>query len=91
MLHPTLPGGSAAPNNLRDVPVHWFGLYHAFRDGSRGGDPVEDTAAERAPAYGSPADRNTRTGRWNPGEDPITNFMDYTTIRVGRVHRWTRI
>jgi hypothetical protein len=59
---------------------HWLGLEHTFGPGdgscSRPGDKIKDTPTEAEPQFFC-KQRDSCVGANNPGDDPITNFMDY--------------
>jgi hypothetical protein len=57
---------------------HWLGLDHTFGSGgcTHPGDYIKDTPVEAVPQFFC-APRDSCTGAPFPGEDPITNFMDY--------------
>ena len=58
---------------------HWLGLDHTFGAGNgctQPGDKIKDTPTEAVPQFYC-AQRNSCVGAPFPGDDPITNFMDY--------------
>jgi hypothetical protein len=57
---------------------HWLGLDHTFANGgcSGAGDKIKDTPTEAEPQFFC-VTRDSCVGPTNPGDDPITNFMDY--------------
>ena len=58
---------------------HWLGLEHTFGPGNgctTPGDKIKDTATEAEPQFFC-QQRDSCVGSPFPGDDPITNFMDY--------------
>jgi hypothetical protein len=57
---------------------HWLGLDHTFASGGclTPGDKVKDTPTEAEPQFFC-VQRDSCVGAPFPGDDPITNFMDY--------------
>jgi hypothetical protein len=81
MRHRFLPLGKASNRQrvAHPIAVGSEPRFPARFDGGCGakGDGIDDTPAERVPAYYCAA-RDTCPGRARPGSDPIRNYMDYT-------------
>ena len=60
---------------------HWFGMLHTFQDNTcsptDGGDYIDDTPQEGTSTSGCPTGKDSCPG--DPGLDPISNYMDYST------------
>jgi hypothetical protein len=111
VLNLTMPGGGieipaedepdgiinySGGDTLTHEVGHWLGLEHTFEGGcSLKNDRVLDTPAEAEPQVVC-VRRDSCTGRWFPGTDPIHNFMDYVDddcmnhFTPGQVHRMRR-
>ncbi|SIO88409.1 Gll1663 protein [Nocardiopsis sp. JB363] len=81
IAHDTLPGGDRENFNEGHTGTHevghWLGLFHTFQNGCESpGDYIDDTPYEREAASGCPEGRDTCPER--QGEDPVTNFMNYS-------------
>ena len=82
----TLPTGPMAGYNMGMTAVHetghWLGLLHTFEgySCSGNGDFVADTPEEAQSTDGCPTSPAKNTcGSVRSGDDPIHNFMDYST------------
>ncbi|KAF2836915.1 zincin [Patellaria atrata CBS 101060] len=81
----TMPNGTVLGYNLGKTAVHetghWLGLLHTFEGYSCDGDGdfISDTPFQRVSTDGCPTKPVKDTCVDLPGEDPIHNFMDYST------------
>jgi hypothetical protein len=84
VLASSMTGGPFTGYNLGGTTVHeighWFGLLHPFQgetcDLNDPGDYVGDTPQESSPTSGCPIGKDSCPN--SLGQDPISNFMDYS-------------
>ncbi|MFC7618098.1 M43 family zinc metalloprotease [Actinokineospora soli] len=79
--HASVPGGTAPGAGLGKTLVHeaghWLGLWHTFENGCTAlNDEVADTPAQSGPSAGCPQARDSCS---RPGQDPVHNYMDYSS------------
>ena len=85
VLAGSMPNGRVVGYNQGKTAVHevghWFGLLHTFQDTSCAtddpGDYIDDTPQESVSTDGCPVGKKSCPDC--PGDDPIHNFMDYST------------
>jgi hypothetical protein len=80
--HTSLPGGTEPYYSDGDVAVHeighYLGLFHTFEGGCEGdGDLVDDTPYQYTPGNVFCLIQDSCPDK--PGDDPIDNFMDYSS------------
>lgn len=84
LRYTTLPNGSYPEINLGDTAVHevghWLGLFHVYELGCESpGDELDDTPFQAKELFGSCDENRKRdTCIAQPGDDPISNFMNTT-------------
>ncbi|TFK26750.1 hypothetical protein FA15DRAFT_667030 [Coprinopsis marcescibilis] len=94
MKYDVIPGNGnqiRSGKSLTHEVGHWAGLYHTFDGGCTGnGDFVADTAAQgTATDFNGCHPRDTCPGQ--PGEDPVENFMDYSSDQCRNHFTWGQI
>ena len=81
----TMPGGTLTGYNMGKTAVHetghWLGLLHTFEGYActGDGDSIADTPMESVSTNGCPTSPWKKSCPSTPGNDPIHNYMDYST------------